>query len=60
MCFLGQKKLFRENPTPLHWHLIYFIKSQQFAAISNMHKPYTNPTLTLHPNLKFSEFQVNG
>ncbi len=37
MCFLGQKKLFRANPTPLHWHLIYFIKPQQFAAISNMH-----------------------
>ena len=55
----SEKKLFRENPTPLHQHPIYSSNPQQLAAFSNIRKPYTNPTSTLHPNLNFSEIQVN-
>jgi len=54
-----QKKLFRINPTPLHQHPMYSFNSQQLAAFLNIRKPYTNPTLTLHPNLNFPEIQVN-
>ena len=42
------KKLFRINPTPLHWHMPQTVDTQKLAAISNIRKPYTNPTLTLH------------
>ena len=53
------KKLFRTNPTPLHHHPLYSSKPQPLAAFSNICKPYINPTPTLHPNLNFSEIQVN-
>ena len=43
-----QKKLFHENPTPLHQHLTYRTHHQHVTAISNIVQPYTNPTPTLH------------
>lgn len=47
LFFLPQKKLFRENPTPLHRYLVYLFKPQQLAAFLNIVQPYTNPTLII-------------
>ena len=43
-----RKKLFRQNPTPLHQHPTYRINHQYVTAILNISQPYINPTPTLH------------
>ena len=46
-----QKKVFCKKPYTPTPAPLYFSKFQQLAAFSNIRKPYTNPTLTLHPFL---------
>jgi hypothetical protein len=55
--FASGKKLFRENPTPLHQHPTQITDAQKLAAISNMRQPYTTPT-QIPPKIRGRQIEV--